>query len=59
MILISRMSFLSTHPCYVMLCHLAEEFKILSLNLLPCVLRKMSAPLFKAASFPGMIQTAR
>ena len=43
MILISRMSFLSTHPCYVMLCHLAEEFKILSLNLLPCVLRKMSS----------------
>ena len=43
MILVSRMSFLSTHPFCVMLCHLAEEFKILSLNLLPCVLRKMSS----------------
>ena len=43
MILNSRMSFLSTHPFYVMLCHLAEEFKILCLNLLLCVLRKMNS----------------
>lgn len=39
----SENEFLEYPSLLVMLCHLVEEFKILSLNLLPCVLRKMSS----------------